>query len=80
MLYTNDLSELIFGNLEDEDDEIIIISGWLGSVQVEKILESGIKIKALYGMSSNSGVPGPNHCHLNYLSQYLLFDPGSLRK
>ncbi len=67
MLYTNDLDRVVFEGFDDKDDELVIISGWLGSVQVEKIIQSGRKIKALYGMSSNSGVPGPNHSHLKHL-------------
>lgn len=67
MIYTKDLFEVIFNNFNENSDEFIVISGWLGFTQIERILKSNKKITALFGMSASSGVPAPNHNKLRFL-------------
>ncbi len=67
MLYTKDLAKVIFNNFDVTIDEFIVISGWLGSAQVEEALKKKVKITALFGMSSTSGVPGANHQKLRIM-------------
>lgn len=67
MLYTENLSKVIFDNFDLTIDEFIVISGWLGAVQIEEAVKKKVKITALFGMSANSGVPGPNHQKLRMM-------------
>jgi hypothetical protein len=67
MLYTKDLSKVIFSNFDVTIDEFIVISGWLGFAQIEEALGKNVKITALFGMSASSGVPGPNHAKLKIM-------------
>jgi len=67
MLYTKDLAKIIFNNFDVTIDEFIVISGWLGFAQIEEALRKKVKITALFGMSSTSGVPGPNHQKLKIM-------------
>lgn len=69
MFYTKDLSKLILETSVENADEFVIISGWLGPLQIEKAVSLGMKIIALYGMSATSGVYGPTHKYLLMLSK-----------
>ena len=71
MLFTKNLSNVVLGSPVEGTDEFIIISGWLGPLQIDKAvnLNSGAKIKAIYGMSAASGVSGPTHANLTVLDR-----------
>ena len=60
MLYTRNLSKMVFDKNFGKFDELIIISGYVGASQVTEALKLNKKLRILYGMAP-SGISGPNH-------------------